>query len=250
MRLKVLEFFSEGTEEEILLGLDMMKQEGIHFLLIPKLWVLHFSPESPKALPTKKVVALAKDLIPQWLDQLPSQVSQFLKGYIDGLKYDDRGPRYGLFRGDRFFELLLDERVVCMEELVHLWKKDDFYWEKTDLTQFLLLHSDKFDKNGFIDARMKYRDLHCRRIKVLFETNDRNFDQEKFFSMYLKGSKLDLFNTGIQEVPPVFFTDKAIKVLEIRGTEITQLPISFVNQLHTIKARNVVKESLTEKKES
>ncbi len=243
MRDKVHDLLWSESDDDKRLAMDMMKIEGVPFEAFSGLWELQFRHD----LEFRRDAIIAKELLLFWVKHQPPAISNYVQNQLSLLKCGSHRPRYGLFRGDKFFELLLQERVLGLKELEGVWKTDVFYWQHSDLNQFLLRHAGQLDLNGFIARKPAYRDLHCPRVRVLFESCDRSFQKEAFLREYVKGQKLDLSNTGIREVPS-FFANNGIRVIDIRGTEITELAVSFDGI--EVLAKKSVRTSLFEKQYS
>lgn len=214
------------------LAFEMIRTGGMPIEVLLDVYELYYHGLNIHHHQALKNIMLAKSILQA---SLPPSVFETIDAYINSIDIS-QGPRYFIFRGFTFFELLIAEKAADIPQLVICWQDSNAYLKNTDLTWFLLEHLDAIDKNIFIDKRLGKEHLNHWKMKVLFETDDLTFDKASFLAQYLHEGYLDLSLTRISQIPDEYVAFEGITRLNLIGTQVTSIPEPMLRNIKEIKA--------------
>lgn len=143
--------------------------------------------------------------------------------------------KYKPFEKTDFFEMLVSDGVATVGELIRLWKEEPAYHNRSALTRFLLQQKASIDKRFFLEKFLYLSQLQMKGISFLFEDEDESFDKLAFLKRFVQRNTLDLSNTGLTSLPAEALQLQGIEVLDLRGTDIRDLPTAILRSVKDIK---------------
>ncbi len=231
MRRNITRLMNSQNKANRELAFEMIKVGGMPLEVLVDVYELYFPSWNQSVALSTDHTAFADNLLSQ---ALPDRIFQYIKKYLAALDLP-YGPRFWIFKGHNFFEMLINEGIADLNRLVECWKESQSFLENTDLTLFLLHHAAQIDKNIFIDPRLTNSQLKHAAMRVLLESEDPLFDKKAFLAQYIHGNTLDLSHTALNEIPPIALEFKGIDTLVLAGTKIRQLPEQLLIRLKDIQ---------------